>query len=228
MHCPRCGRAATEYDANRWRCLFCDNKFIYEPPPAEVRRDVVSLDGLFICASCRQARGTGVEGALPCDACGKLTCRQCLTSDGWGNPVCRDCASSRHRQFLASPDARDGGPSSPFLTSFAWLGIAAATAAIPLTTFRLLGWHHLFWAVPLAVFAFIFLFSRTFSHGNSAAPPNPLLRFFGSLFRLAIVAGIPIFLASKLALLLGLWNLVWIAPAASLAILVLAAAAMEF
>jgi ribosomal protein L37AE/L43A len=35
ISCPSCGGQATEYDANRWACLHCGNKFIYAPasPP---------------------------------------------------------------------------------------------------------------------------------------------------------------------------------------------------
>ncbi len=32
MRCPRCGKQATEYDKNKWRCLTCNNKFLYEAP----------------------------------------------------------------------------------------------------------------------------------------------------------------------------------------------------
>jgi len=32
MRCPRCGKQATEYDKNKWRCLSCNAKFIYEEP----------------------------------------------------------------------------------------------------------------------------------------------------------------------------------------------------
>ena len=32
MRCPRCGKQATEYEKNKWRCLICNNKFIYETP----------------------------------------------------------------------------------------------------------------------------------------------------------------------------------------------------
>ena len=33
MACPKCGGRASEYDANKWACLSCANKFIYTPPP---------------------------------------------------------------------------------------------------------------------------------------------------------------------------------------------------
>jgi hypothetical protein len=32
MNCPRCGRAASEYQPNKWKCLTCGTSFIYEPP----------------------------------------------------------------------------------------------------------------------------------------------------------------------------------------------------
>lgn len=33
MACPQCGGQASEYDANKWACLQCRNKFLYAPPP---------------------------------------------------------------------------------------------------------------------------------------------------------------------------------------------------
>ena len=32
MNCPVCKQPATEYDINKWRCLSCQTKFIYEEP----------------------------------------------------------------------------------------------------------------------------------------------------------------------------------------------------
>lgn len=187
----------------------------------------MAKDGLFICESCHHARETGEDSAAACDACGKLTCRQCLTSDGWGNPVCRDCADKRHREFRDSPDGRDQIPANHFFISLAWLGIIATSIAIPITSFRYLGFSHLLWAIPVALFALAFLFSRTFSQGGSRSDGNPVVRFFGSLIRLAIAAGIPIFLAFKLVAFLGFWNVLWVVPVGAIVVLVLTAAAME-
>jgi len=33
MACPKCGGQASEYDAGKWACLKCGNKFLYEAPP---------------------------------------------------------------------------------------------------------------------------------------------------------------------------------------------------
>lgn len=33
MACPKCGGQASEYDAGKWSCLQCQNKFLYQPPP---------------------------------------------------------------------------------------------------------------------------------------------------------------------------------------------------
>ncbi len=30
--CPKCGKQSTEYAENKWKCLECGLKFIYEPP----------------------------------------------------------------------------------------------------------------------------------------------------------------------------------------------------
>ena len=32
--CPTCGEQSTEHAGNTWQCLFCRNKFVYEPPKA--------------------------------------------------------------------------------------------------------------------------------------------------------------------------------------------------
>ena len=32
MSCPKCGKAASEYAPNKWKCLRCGRKFIYETP----------------------------------------------------------------------------------------------------------------------------------------------------------------------------------------------------
>ena len=36
MACPKCGKAASEYSPNKWQCLHCQTKFIYEPFPSEL------------------------------------------------------------------------------------------------------------------------------------------------------------------------------------------------
>ncbi len=32
LSCPQCGKPATEYDENKWQCLTCGSKFVYEKP----------------------------------------------------------------------------------------------------------------------------------------------------------------------------------------------------
>jgi len=34
LACPKCGKEATEYAPNKWRCLHCGRKFRYEEPKA--------------------------------------------------------------------------------------------------------------------------------------------------------------------------------------------------
>ena len=50
MACPKCGKQATEYDENKWRCLHCGNKFIYkeERPSYEINTTVnIESSALF-------------------------------------------------------------------------------------------------------------------------------------------------------------------------------------
>lgn len=35
MTCPRCGKNATEYAQNKWQCLGCGAKFLYDPNAPE-------------------------------------------------------------------------------------------------------------------------------------------------------------------------------------------------
>ena len=30
MRCPKCGKQSTEYDENKWQCLYCGNRFVYK------------------------------------------------------------------------------------------------------------------------------------------------------------------------------------------------------
>jgi DNA-directed RNA polymerase subunit RPC12/RpoP len=36
LACPKCGKEATEYAPNKWRCLHCGRKFLYEEPKATI------------------------------------------------------------------------------------------------------------------------------------------------------------------------------------------------
>ena len=36
LACPKCGKEATEYAPNKWRCLHCGRKFLYEESKAPV------------------------------------------------------------------------------------------------------------------------------------------------------------------------------------------------
>ena len=53
MNCPKCGKRASEYAPNKWECLSCGSRFVYEPPlkpdkyirqEAAVVRQLASLD----------------------------------------------------------------------------------------------------------------------------------------------------------------------------------------
>ncbi len=42
MACPKCGKQATEYAPNKWQCLYCGRKFLYEETKAPIINTHVS------------------------------------------------------------------------------------------------------------------------------------------------------------------------------------------
>ena len=70
MTCPRCGRPASEYDENKWRCLNCGAKFIYEAPPTTETHEyrfVQTVDSpTFTCPSCGGSFPKQTYAQIPC------------------------------------------------------------------------------------------------------------------------------------------------------------------
>ena len=86
MNCPKCGESASEYALNKWQCLHCGSKFIYEPPPQPdqlIRQEVVVVgeeSAYFVCAAC--------GGRIPRLTCPEYTCPRCKRT------VCQECINT--------------------------------------------------------------------------------------------------------------------------------------
>jgi len=99
MRCPRCGRQATEYEENKWRCLNCNTKFIYEGPVQpnnynlEEHVHIIDEDThFFTCAVCG---GTFPKTNTPmyrCRKCGATLCAaHAVFEEPDQPPVCIKC-----------------------------------------------------------------------------------------------------------------------------------------
>jgi DNA-directed RNA polymerase subunit RPC12/RpoP len=64
MACPKCGRQATEYDADKWQCLHCGIKFVYK----EEKAPVVNVHQLY-------QSGETVRPVMCCPKCGSTNVR---------------------------------------------------------------------------------------------------------------------------------------------------------
>ena len=81
MRCPRCGKQATEYEENKWRCLICNTKFVYEPPirpnnyTVEEHVHIVDEEThYFTCAVCNGTFPRSQTIMYRCNKCGATIC----------------------------------------------------------------------------------------------------------------------------------------------------------
>jgi DNA-directed RNA polymerase subunit RPC12/RpoP len=99
MRCPRCGKPASEYDANKWQCLNCNTKFVYEPPPKEAptkvdvtntyQVDSISKENLiYKCGTCGMSRSSLNSPEQRCNKCGEIVCTECYTPN---EKMCGPC-----------------------------------------------------------------------------------------------------------------------------------------
>lgn len=97
MSCPKCGKWATEYDVNKWQCLSCNTKFIYEPPASQpeskviVEHDLGDTELVYVCSKCNLRVSGVLKPYQVCATCGARVCPDCLVGD-----KCNSC-------FVKSP-----------------------------------------------------------------------------------------------------------------------------
>jgi ribosomal protein L37AE/L43A len=96
MNCPKCGKRASEYAPNKWECLSCGSRFVYEPPlkPDKYIKQEATVTpdeaAFFGCCGCRRRVSKFVEAAYVCRKCGYTFCEKCYyPSTG----RCRRCES---------------------------------------------------------------------------------------------------------------------------------------
>ena len=83
MQCPKCGKWATEYDLNKWQCLSCQTKFIYEPPPpsedVNIHHKINTSEFVYTCARCGLNISRLIKPEQSCQECGEDICPDCYT-----------------------------------------------------------------------------------------------------------------------------------------------------
>jgi len=103
MLCPKCGKQATEYDENKWRCCFCNAKFIYQPPPdvetKEIRITQKIEQDRFICSSCKGMFPRGIHTEYKCTKCGQSVCDSCINEFVYRSTgiLCASCFGTAQR-----------------------------------------------------------------------------------------------------------------------------------
>ncbi len=86
MMCPKCGKPASEYDANKWQCLACGTKFIYEPPEeADITvKEIVEFSEkglLYTCPKCGKRISAVLQPPQTCRRCERNLCPECYDID---------------------------------------------------------------------------------------------------------------------------------------------------
>ena len=103
MNCPKCGKPASEYQANKWRCLSCGVSFIYEPAPKPdqyVRIEKVEMmdeSSFFTCSRCQGKFPRHSYAQFKCASCGQPICPQCM--DAKWKTYCQQCANSTRNEI---------------------------------------------------------------------------------------------------------------------------------
>jgi DNA-directed RNA polymerase subunit RPC12/RpoP len=97
MTCPTCGKKASEYEPNKWQCVDCGRRFVYEPPrhPDQyVRIEQVSKfddSSFFVCAHCGGKFPRHSHAEFVCKRCGKTFCQEHINKN---TRRCKPCESA--------------------------------------------------------------------------------------------------------------------------------------
>jgi DNA-directed RNA polymerase subunit RPC12/RpoP len=101
MSCPKCGKQASEYAPNKWRCLHCGTNFLYEPPSRPDQyikvETITSLDesAFFVCAKCQGKFPKMAHPEFVCKSCNKTFCKE---HSGSGE-FCGDCYAAKRARI---------------------------------------------------------------------------------------------------------------------------------
>lgn len=99
MNCPKCGKSASEYQPNKWKCLHCGRKFIYEPPRhpdnyVKVEHvTTIADDSFYICGSCGGKFPKHSYAEFTCTRCKKSVCPEHVDKQSKG--YCKKCAAAQ-------------------------------------------------------------------------------------------------------------------------------------
>ena len=85
MMCPKCHQWASEYDENKWQCLSCHIKFIYEPPQEPLKPDLYVKQDVTLSDEGMLYRCPQCNTQFSIMSCPKRQCAEC------GMEVCPDC-----------------------------------------------------------------------------------------------------------------------------------------
>jgi hypothetical protein len=103
MVCPSCGAPASEYQQNKWECLSCGRRFVYEPPrhPDQYVRveKVEKLDdsSFFICGYCGGKFPRHSHAEYVCKRCKKSFCQEHINKK---TQRCKRCDAAVRSVFM--------------------------------------------------------------------------------------------------------------------------------
>ena len=84
VSCPNCGKPASEYQPDKWQCLSCGRKFIYERPAEEQRivhenrMEITGAGIIYQCPRCGLQFSKLTQPPNTCRHCGNQFCPTCF------------------------------------------------------------------------------------------------------------------------------------------------------
>lgn len=107
VKCTECGRTTvSEYQENRWQCLGCGAKFVFEnssetrTTAREVSEHIVRHEvETFDCSSCGGHFAISNRGLMTCPLCKQKVCSSCLYEPKLHGPgdACKKCKKWQER-----------------------------------------------------------------------------------------------------------------------------------